>query len=103
MPTNEERAKAMEEILKGSFSFQLNMNDTFAFACADSEEMSTDDFEKIVPIIAKYGQNALNAYAAVKRKAEPIDCKCNWKNEQYQAAKKEIEAIKAADKYFMYE
>lgn len=96
-----DRIKAMEELVKGCHSFQLNMNDTFAFSSADSEELPEYDFLQMIKIIAKYGQNAFNAYAAVKRNQEPIDCDCNWKNDQYQAAKKEILEIKAKDEYFM--
>lgn len=96
-----EREKAFEELLKGSFWVDLNMNDTFAFACADSEKFNADDFDLMVPVIAKYGQSALTAYAAVRRGAEPITCPCGHDGPDYQAAKKEIEAIKAANEYFM--
>jgi hypothetical protein len=98
---HEDRQKAMEAVFRGSDSFILNMNDTFAFASGDSEEMPEYDFNRLVPVIAKYGKDALTAYVAVKRKAEPITCKCNHKNENYYAAKKEIEAIKAEDESFM--
>jgi hypothetical protein len=92
---NEEKAKAFEVLLEGSKYFVLNMNDTFSFACGDSEEMPTEDFGLMAPLIAKYSHDALTAYAAVRRGAEPIDCRCNHKNERYYAAKKEIERLKA--------
>lgn len=97
----DERTKAIDVLLDGCHSFQLNMNDTFAYACGDSEEMIVDDFEKMVPIIAKHGHHALTAYVAVKRKAEPISCKCHHDGQPYKDARKEIEALKAADEYFM--
>ena len=69
--SDEEKLKALKVIIEGAFWFELNMNDTFAFACADSEEMCPLDFEKIIPVIAEYGHDALTAYAAFKRDAEP--------------------------------
>ena len=99
--TPEEKAKALDVLLEGSFSFQLDMNDTFAFACGDSEEMWTSDFPLMAPIIAKYGHDALRAYAAVKRAAEPIVCGCNYRNERYYAARREIEAIQERNPDFM--
>lgn len=101
MDGNEGRMKAFETVLNGAFSISLNMNDTFAFACADMEEMSVSDFDLMVPAISKYGQDALTAYAAVKRNQEPISCKCNHKNEKYQAAKVEIQKIKEEKPDFM--
>lgn len=98
-----EKIKAMEVLLDAVFEVTLSMNDTFAFSSGDAETMSTDDFEQLIPIIAKYGHDALVAYAAVKRKAEPISCRCNHKNEQYYAAKKEIEELKKTAEYFMDE
>lgn len=98
---DEDRLKAFEILLNGAFSISLNMNDTFAFACADVEEMSVSDFDLMVPVISKYGQDALTAYAAVKRNQEPISCKCDHKNERYQAAKVEIKKIKEAKPDFM--
>jgi len=97
---DEQRAKAFEELLKGAFHVTLNMGDTFAFACADAEDFSADDFDLMVPIIAKYGQSALTAYAAVKREAEPITCPCGHDGPDYKAARAEIEALKKANEYF---
>lgn len=98
---NEEKQKAVEVLMENTNQFILNMSDTFAFACADVEEMSDYDFEVLIPVVAKYGHDALVAYAAVKRGQEPIDCKCAHKNPRYQAAKKEIEDINMKDEYFM--
>lgn len=98
---NEEKVKALQTVLNGSFCFVLNMNDTFGFACAESEEMGVDDFELMVPIIAKYGHHALIAYAAVKKKVEPIHCKCGHDAEPYRQARVEVEELKAKNDYFM--
>jgi hypothetical protein len=94
-----EKYRAMKALIDGSFKHILLMSDTFAFACADAEEISDYDFEKIAPIVAKYGHDALVAYVAVKRKAEPISCRCDHKNDKYKAAKAEIEKIN--DEFFM--
>lgn len=96
-----EEQKALEILLNGSFSFNLNMNDTFGFACADMETFDVDDFELMVPIINKYGYHALTAYVAVKRKAEPIHCKCNHDGPEYKAARAEVEKIYQDNEYFM--
>lgn len=98
---DEQRAKAFEELLKGAHWIDLNMNDTFAFACADSEKFNADDFTLMVPVIAKYGQSALTAYAAIRRNAEPIHCPCGHDGPDFKAAKEEILKIKAANEYFM--
>lgn len=97
----EERAKALEEVMKGAFSITLNMNDTFAFACADAEDMSSDDFEIMVPLIAKYGQPALTAYASVKRDKDPIHCPCGHDSEPFQKAREEVRALKKSHEDFM--
>ncbi len=96
-----EREKALEQLLKSTGYIMLCMNDTFAFATAEGEPMAPKDFELMVPIIARYGHNAFVAYAAVKNNVEPISCRCNHINEQYYAAKKEIEEIKKSNEYFM--
>lgn len=99
--TNAEYEKAAAILMNGAISVQLNMSDTFAFATADGEEMDMMDFDKMIPLILKYGYDALVAYVAVKRGQEPIDCSCNHKNERYCAAKAEIEKMKGTLKYFM--
>ena len=88
-----ELKKAVKILIEGSHYFALNMNDTFAYACADVEEMVPEEFEKIIPIIAKYGHDALTAYAAYKRHTEPIHCKCCHDGPEYQEAKKAIADI----------
>jgi hypothetical protein len=98
-PTPEE-LRACWVAVRGGHSVLLNMNDTFAFASADVEEISTDDILTAAPIFAKYGNDALTAYAAVRRGYEPIDCRCNHKNDNYKAAKLEIEELKKTEKYF---
>lgn len=101
MELNDLRATALQTLMDGSFSVSLNMNDTFGFACSDCENMSWEDFEKMVPIIAEHGRAALTAYVAVKRGAEPIHCSCGHDGPQYRAARVQVEALKATEPYFM--
>jgi hypothetical protein len=95
-----ERETALEELLKGAHTVELNMNDTFGYACAESVTFDVSDLNRMVPILARYGQDALTAYAAVKTNRTPIDCRCNHKNDRYRAAKVEIEAARLDDWYF---
>lgn len=97
-----ERYKAMNALLEGAFSIDLNMNDTFAFASADAESMNVDDFDELIPIINKYGHSALTAYVAIKRNEEPITCPCGHDGPKYQAAKKEIEDVIAKSKEWKF-
>lgn len=99
--TDSDKAKVLDVLGESCFGFLISMNDTFAFACADVEQMSDYDLDRMAPLIAEYGHDALVAYAAVKRKAEPIDCRCNHKNERYRTAKKIVELIKGNDEHFM--
>lgn len=66
------REKAMEKLLtEYTFSVQINMNDTFHWACADAGELSSDDVEDMLPLIDKFGFYALVAYEAIKRGYNP--------------------------------
>ena len=94
--TDEEKARALEKLVRGSYSIHLNMGDTFAFATAEGEDLDAEDAEELCPLIAKYGYAALTAYAAVARsirggrRVDPITCRCNHKSPAYYAARKEI-------------
>lgn len=61
------REEAMEQLIKGAFNLQLNMNDTFAWACADAEEIDADDAMDLVKYIQKHDYFAIDAYVSVKR------------------------------------
>jgi len=101
--TPEEKLTAYKMLIDGAVWIDLNMSDTFAFATTEGERMDATDVEKMLPLILKYGHKALIAYAAVVRKAEPIQCKCNHADESYHAAKREIEEMRKVDEYFMFE
>lgn len=88
-----------DEFLENScFGYILNMGDTFAYACADLEMMSDYDWYCIKPIIAQYGYDGFNAYAAVKRAMDVIEPR---QTTNYWEAKTKIETILHDDEMFM--
>ena len=93
-----EKARALDVVFEGSFGFSLNVNDMFSWATADAEEMSIDDFFLMVPVIAKYGRDALTAYVAVKRGAQPIG---DSLTENYHHARILVELVKSRERFFM--
>jgi hypothetical protein len=107
--TREEVTRAVETLVDSTFKFTLNMNDTFAFACADADDLDSDDFYFMIPIIARHGHHALIAYVAFKRSLEsksevtPITCKCHHDGKPYHDARKEIEELFNTNSLFMTE
>jgi hypothetical protein len=90
-----------KEIIKSSFNLSLNMNDTFDWACADSEDVDADDVVHIVPIAMKYGVDAtLLAYASVKRGYESSFKELLTDN--YKAATRELKEL-AEDGTILFE
>ncbi len=63
--------KAYKILIKNSFNIEVNMNDTFWYATADSEQIEANDVDFLVPVIARYGDAAINAYVAIKRQIDP--------------------------------
>jgi len=100
--TDAEKLKAYAVLIDHCDSLALNMNDTFARACADSEDMASIDVPHMLPIIARHGSDALVAYVAVKCSIEPITYKCSQDGlKPYEEAKKEILALKESEKFFL--
>ena len=83
--------EAYKLVFEDSFFVSLNMSDTFAWGCSESEDMEAEDVEEIIPLVQKYGRIALVAYAAVKRGYDP-QLK-NYRVDEYWAAKKEVEKM----------
>lgn len=50
-----------------AFHITLNMNDTFGWATADSEDVSNYDLEKLVDVYQKFGRAGIDAFAAMQR------------------------------------
>ena len=63
--------KIYKEIVNSAFSLEMNCNDFFAWACAYSLNISSDDMTWIVPLMEKHpaGLNIALAYIA---NIEPI-------------------------------
>lgn len=95
---DEIKEKALGIVLQGSFSFSLNMNDTFGHALADSEEMAVEDFEMIEGTIARHGHDALIAYVAVKRDLHPLE---SYRTEAFRQACREIKEVQGRERFFM--
>lgn len=97
MKTNEE---ILKEMVAGCFNLNVNLNDTFYYACADSENISSDDVLDLLPIAKKYGTyKTMQAYCSLKRELFteeknliPICIKRGNKKDKsdYQKAKDEI-------------
>lgn len=85
-------------IMKNCFWIDLNMNDAMYYACADTERVSIDDLEKIIPLYDKYGWHALLAYVSVKRGHDP-EIQKRFTQEFY-AAKEEILKMKETEELY---
>jgi len=64
MKTKEE---VLEEILSNTYHVEVNMNDTFGYACAESEDLDGDDLLDLVPFIQEYDWDAVVALVAIKQ------------------------------------
>lgn len=62
---------ALENLINYSFNLQINMNDTFHYACSDVCEIENEDALDLLPFINDYGFDALIAYEAIKRGYNP--------------------------------
>ena len=98
---DEERLKALDCLFQGSFGFELNMNDTFGYGCADGVYMDSGDAAYMLPVIAKYGLDALTAYGVIRGcglKGQPIKELCT---DEYHKAREEIIELMKKHKYFI--
>ena len=68
----------------------LNMNDTFAFATADAEEVPPSQWQEVADIYKEFGRDGLTAWTAIRRNAEPIHCKCGHDGPGYTKAKEAL-------------
>lgn len=81
-------------IENANYGLELNMNDVFAWGCADSETLEGRDAIKLIPIIQRYGSVALIAYASVKRaKADPQKPVLKNIKKEFYAAQAEIQKL----------
>ncbi len=68
MKTKQEQ---LEYLIMASFRLEINMNDTFHYACADVSNISSDDAMDLLDYIGDYGFDALMAYEAISRGYDP--------------------------------
>src|ERR1700757_4776951 len=55
----------------------LIMNDTFAFATSDAEEVPFENLIEVRALYDKFGSHGLTAWVAKKRNQQPIHCSCH--------------------------
>lgn len=92
--TLSEENKMLKDLIKNAFSIDFNMNDTWAYACADSQEIDGHAVFDLIPYIEKYGvHDSINALSSVFLEVEdgeiihpikPVD------TEEYRNARKDI-------------
>lgn len=69
----------------------LNMNDTFAWACADAEEVPMDQIKEVARLYRWYGTDGLNYWVSKKR---------NWEVSEFGDVQKGIKRVrKSEEKY----
>lgn len=62
-----------EGIVSNSFGIITNMNDTFAYACAQAGEIDCNDISKLIDVIKKYGyDDVTTAYESLRIQQYPI-------------------------------
>jgi len=88
-------AKLMEMVgsCSRAFSIELNMNDTFGWACADSGSLSVFDVKKVFEVYLKHGHVTLIAYEVLNRDGKEEPAHGMAKDPSYLAAKAELEKL----------
>lgn len=97
---DESKFETLMDLLSDCHYLTLNMNDTFGYACADSEEMDADDVGEILDIYKKYGSASLIAYASLKSGDLPIK---PLRTKEFFKAKKELEKLAENGTILYYE
>jgi len=72
------------------FGLLLNVNDTFAFACADAELVAWEDMVEVYDLYNRYGYHGIVAWVARKRNMRPITCSCHHDGPKFVEACKEL-------------
>jgi len=97
---DESKFEMLLELIRDCHYLILNMNDTFGYACADSEQMDASDVEEILHTYQKYGSATLIAYASVKTGDLPIK---PLRTKEFFKAKKELEKLAENGTILYYE
>lgn len=77
-----------------AFWIELNANDTFGWACAESERVSVDDLDRLLEIEEQYGADGVIAFMAAKRNCEPLG---QLITPEYKAARESLKGYKFGD------
>lgn len=72
---------------KCCFSVDLNMNDTFGYACAESYNMDIHELDFVLCVYEQYEDDGINAFVAIRNKQDVIK---PLQTEKYLEAKKQI-------------
>ena len=65
------KKESLEKIIKYAHKIEINMNDTFHYACGDSSHLPSEDVWDLLPFMALYDFDTLIAYEAIKRDYDP--------------------------------
>lgn len=84
-----------------SFGIDIALNDTWYYACADSENIDSDDVPELIPYIEKYGYDAVLAYIAIKREHDPQIP--DVISENFYKAKEELQILADKDEILCYQ
>jgi hypothetical protein len=63
----------------GYGSIEINVGDTFGYACSDSEELSFSDWGEVALLFDRFGQDGVNAWVSLKRGCDVIPERNNLK------------------------
>jgi hypothetical protein len=74
-----------------AFCVHLNANDTFAYACADSERIAVEDLDKLLEVERQYGHHGVTAFMSAKRNCEPLN---ELITAEYKAARASLDGYK---------
>ncbi|MFA5024062.1 MAG: hypothetical protein WC523_03860 [Patescibacteria group bacterium] len=69
----------------------INMSDTFAWGCADAEDVPVEKLESVYDLYKQFGQDGLTAWVADCRNMEPLKY---WQRDKYKEAMKLIKERK---------
>ena len=75
--------EAIKEILNGTFTLDMNANDFFYYACAQSVPIESHDVEWMIPIVMRFSASGLNACIAYVANREPIK---PWRTPEFEEA-----------------
>jgi hypothetical protein len=71
-PSSQSDSDELADFLADLAFVMPNLNDTFSYACADSEKITVGDGKLMAEFWRKYGWQGLAAIAAVQRRKEPV-------------------------------